>query len=138
MINWTLKLYDHSLSWLMCLPYFFPLLHLLNSILRFPLPFSFIPRCFNPSICYYWKFHLVLLLLYIWINTMPSLSDISAVLNIFMHIPGFLKREWSDAKQHLPPPPFLLIIIYLWHEFLSAFLDLGNLIDCNKICIFLR
>ena len=54
----------------------------------FFLPVPLITPCSNPYVCSAWNFDLVLFLLTFWMYVMTGLSEISAVPNIFMPIPG--------------------------------------------------
>ena len=98
--TWFIKnhpLYSLFYSWLVCLPPFSSLLNLFNTFLRLISSWFLVTHSSNNSVWYTWSFHLVLLLFSIWMHVMTPLSEIPALLTIFMPIVGFLKWVWYDA-----------------------------------------
>ena len=82
------------------------------------LPDFLIPYFYNPSVWYAWKFYPVLLISYVWMHVVASLSCSSYSMAVFMPITGFFKGMiWCK----IITPPLLPRIHYFLNEFICFF-----------------
>ena len=136
LLRWSSKCYGPLFSWLIFLPPFYPLLHLLNSFLCLFYLYS-IYHTLLQSLCLiclnFWPF--------IFIDCLNACND-SPFRQLwctdYLHAyNNHLKTGMIQFKNKITPS-LLPIINYFWNEYLSDFLDHEKFIEWNTIYNLLR